>query len=204
MKIELKQSKIVNSLNTDVVVGSFAFDSQPLQFENCRERFASTFNANTTGFYFKHSPEKGESIANFIVKTECVLGNLVFSEFAQTNRDSILWVSPNMFWKQCPMRRSLFTILLRAGNSYNLDLDNYEEALFSNEYIDKTKKAFIRFMMGFTQYVGPDIVTTGTVWFKGWKSVFEDKNELEIKKMLVSSSFKNIDEFCNFKDSLFI
>lgn len=192
MKIELQKSKTINSLNTDVSVGSFALDIQPLQFEHCREKFAAIFNENTTGFFFKHSPSKSKDVASFIIKTEDILQNLIFSEFAETNKDSIVWVCPSMFWKQCPMRRSLFTALLRAGDAYNADIDNYEAALFGQSYLQQTKKAVIRFMLGFTKYVGQDIQGTGTVWFRGWKSIFEDKNETEIKRMLISHKYDNI------------
>lgn len=203
MKLEFKNPRVLSSLNTDVSTGSFAIDIQPLQFDHCRERFAATFNENTTGFYFKHSPGRSKDIASFIIKTESVLGNLFFSEFAETNRDSIIWVCPNMFWKQCPMRRSLFTALLRAGDLYRSDIDNYESALFGYNYLQVTKKAVIRFMFGFTDYVGPDIKGNGTVWFKGWKSTFEEKNEIEIKKMLISHKYK-INDVNSFKNCLWI
>jgi hypothetical protein len=186
MKVELKESKFVTSLNTDVSVGSFALDTQPLKFENCRERFASTFSENGPNFFFKHNPGQSKNIVSFIRKTETILGNEFFSEFAETNRDTLVWVSPSNFWRQCPMRRSFFTILLRAGNSYNLDTDNYEQCLFEQDYVRPTKKAVIRFLYGFTTYIGPDIPSSGAVWVQGWKSIFESKTEQEIKKMLVS------------------
>jgi hypothetical protein len=188
MQIELQKPKIIKSCNVDAVVGSYALDRQPLVFENCRERFAVAFQEATTGLYFKHQAAKGIDIANFVSKTEIIIRQGPLSKFSITNRDTILWVEPSQFWKSCPMKRSLFTILLRAASAYNSQTDNYEDAIFSQQYLDPTKKAVIRFLNGFTKYVGPDlkISSTGTVIVDGWKTVFQNKTETEIKKMLVS------------------
>jgi hypothetical protein len=185
-------------------VGSFALDVQPLKFENCRERFASTFGENGPNFFFKHNPGQSKNIVSFIIKTEAILGNEIFSEFAETNRDTLVWVSPSDFWRQCPMRRSFFTILLRAGNAYNSEADNYEESLFEQDYVRPTKKAVIRFLYGFTNYVGPDITAAGHVWVQGWKSVFDSKSEQEIKRMLVSKNDKKNIVGQIFQDSLWL
>jgi hypothetical protein len=184
MKIEFGQTKLITSLNIDAELGSFAPDVVPFAFEKCREKFAKMFTVNTEGFYFKHAG--GIGVASFLLKTEAVLKQ-PFSKFCETNRDSILWIEPSYFWKTCPMRRSLLTILIRCGNVYDVEEDNYEEALFGHEYVVPTKKAMMRFLFGFTRYVGPDISShcSSTVQTRGWKLVFEGKNDAEVKEMLV-------------------
>ncbi len=186
MTVQFKKGKIIESCNIDVAIGSFALDLRPLKFEHCRERFAVSFNSDVCSLYFKHPAGKSIDVASFILKTEEVLGLKFISEFAETNRDTILWIAPSDFWRKCSIRRSLFTIFLRAGNYYDCDKNNYEEALFRQDYVAPTRKAIIRFLFGFTEYTGPEIVPTGTVSYKGWHSVFENKNEAEVKSMLVS------------------
>lgn len=186
MKIEFKETKIINSCNINVDCGSFALDEEPLKFENCRERFAVSFTPYTSAIFFKHSPLRSSNVASFIIKTEEILELQTKSEFALTNRNFILWISPSSFWKKCYVRRSLFTILLRAGDNYDSDLDNYEEALFHNDYVFSTKSAVLRFLFGFTEYTGPDIIPTGSVQTRGWRAIFQNKDAVEIKKLLRS------------------
>lgn len=184
MAVNFQPKRMFASQNVDASPGHFAMDETPLKWENCRERFAKVFTEQTTGFYFKHHGASAD-VAAFILKTENILKEDEQSKFAETNRPSIVWLEPSAFWKACQMRRSLLTVLLRCGMMYECDRDNYEEALFSQEYIVPTKKAVMRFLFGFTKYTGPDISTGGSVQFRGWKSIFEGKAESEVKSMLV-------------------
>lgn len=185
MKVEFQEKRLITSQNVEAKPGHFALDATPLTWENCRERFAKMFKEDTVGFYFKHEANQSLNVASFVLKTECILKVEEKSKFAETNRASILWFEPSAFWKQCQMRRSLLTILLRCGILYNAEVDNYEDALFRQDYVIPTKRAVMRFLFGFTKYVGPDISTDATVQFKGWKTIFEGKSPAEIKQMLV-------------------
>lgn len=186
MNIDFGPKRLLTSLNTDVTDGSFALDHIPLGFETCRERFAAAFKQDTKGFYFKHPAGQSVSVAAFILKTEAILKEPEQSVFAETNRNTILWVQPSEFWKCCPVRRSLLTVLLRAGILYDSERDNYEDALFKQEYVVPTKKAVMRFLFGFTDYRGPEILDTGTIWVRGWKTIFEGKTEAEVRAWLVA------------------
>lgn len=185
MDVEFGPKKAVMSNNIDVKVGSFALDVSPLKFETCRERFARNFDENTIGFFLKHPSDKGYNVACFLRKTECVLQQTEFSSFSETNRDTILWIEPCAFWKECQMRRSLLTILVRAGMVYDFKNDNYEEALFKQEYASPTRLAIQRFLFGFTKYNGPLDNNTSTLERRGWKTVFQGKSISDIKTMLV-------------------
>ena len=204
--IDFLESKFIKSCNVNVAQGSFALDKQPLIFEHCRERFAVTFEQDIQGFYFKHQNGKSLDVAQFIQKTEVILGQEIFSQFAKTNRDSILWVEPAFFWKSCALKRSLFTILLRAGRAYNCNEDNYEQALFAQEYVVSTRKAVIRFIFGFTNYIGPNMMpnSSGTAITCGWRHLFQNKSESEIKKLLVSPHKISYDHGDLFSNSLWI
>lgn len=176
--MQFKDKKIISSPNIDGENGSYSVES-PLVFEKCRERFAVTFSEDLPGFYFLHRSGRSESIASFVRKTELILESDT-SSFALTNRDRITWVEPSMFWKVCAMRRSLLTCLLRAGTIYDLKRDNYEEALYAEPYLGRTKRAVMRFLFGFTRYVGVPVESTcegSSVIIKGWLSIFEFKDD---------------------------
>lgn len=185
---EARDLKKIKSLSIDANFGSYALDVSPLIFENCRERFMSKFSKNGPNFFFKHSSKRGNQIIEFINKTERVLELDDNTNFLKTNYDSIIWVQPSQFWRDCPMRRSLFTILLRVGDSYKKEEDNYEEVLFSHSYLKNTEEALFRFFFGFNKYVGPSISSTSSVWVRGWKSVFENQDKEKIKEMLISQN----------------
>lgn len=118
MCVEFLNKKFIYSQNTDVKIGSFALDVSPLKFETCRERFAKHWDESTIGWFLKHPENKGKDVASFLVKTEEILKQKEFSKFSNTNRDSILWIEPSDFWKVCRLRRSLLTIIVRAGMFY--------------------------------------------------------------------------------------
>jgi hypothetical protein len=186
MHLEFKANKHVTSPNIDGENGSYSVES-PIVFEKCRERFAVTFTEDLPGFYFLHQPNRSEAVASFVLKTEDIL-EIDKSAFAKTNRNRITWVEPAVFWKCCSMRRSLLTCLLRAGTVYDRKRDNYEEALYSEPYLGRTKKAVMRFLFGFTHYIGVPVgpyYPGSTLIVKGWLSVFEFRNEDFVKEALV-------------------
>lgn len=185
MKVEFQEKKRIYSLSTEVAAGSFAMDAVPLEFQHCREQFAAKFTKDTSSFYFRHKMNQNETVAAFILKTEDILQEDDHSQFSETNRSTILWVQPAMFWRACSVKRSLFTILLRAGMAYDLSQDNYEEALFGQEFVVPTRRAVMRFLYGFTKYAGIPWASGISIEKCGWKSVFEGKSEAEIKSLLV-------------------
>jgi len=189
--IIFKEKKINPSMHFAVKEGCYGLDVCPHKFYACREEFAITWNENTTGFFFTHLADKGYSIATFLKKIEIVLKQSKFSQYAMTNRDTILWIEPSMFWKECRMKRSLLTILIRAGMIYDPMKDNFEEAIFSEKFIKSTRLAVMRFLYGFTKYIGPTIEDQA-IEIYGWKYIFESHNEEYVKNCLVSSDEKYV------------
>ena len=140
--------------------------------------------------FFSHEPDYEYKICAFIEKTEeilirAALQNLNKSKFFKTNLNFALWVEPSNFWMKCPMKRSLFTLLLRCGQFYNYN--NYEQALYSEEYSKSTKKALQRFLYGFTEfeYEGEKFEGIG----KGWASYFANKECSVVCKKLKSPDY---------------
>jgi hypothetical protein len=185
---QFMDKKLLTAPTIDGEVGSFSSLS-PVNFEKCRERFATLFTETTNGFYFMHHEGKGRDIAKFLDRIEAVLELKEPSKYAFTNRPHILWIEPSDFWRLCPMRRSLLTCLLRSGIVYEAHRDNFQEALFSHEYLKRTRKALMRFLFGFTNYtgvlIGPNYEGANLA-SKGWLSVFEFKDEPFIRQTLVS------------------
>jgi hypothetical protein len=89
------------------------------------------------------------------------------------------------------MKRSLLTMFVRAGMVYDPIADNYEEALFSEKWSQHanlakaTKIAVMRFLFGFTKYVGPTIEDQPTIESHGWHRIFEGLSEQSVKQYLI-------------------
>ena len=147
------------------------------QWYYCRDLFhGQLYNLNL--FFFSHDVSRGHGVAAFMRKVEEMLNVEPKSEFGPTQRKTIMWVEPSRWWTVRAMRRSLYTILLRAGCQYSPSRDNFEEALFSDPYTMSTKYAVQRFFAGNTAYTGRR---------RGWyKQFYENKptNE-EIDVLLV-------------------
>lgn len=155
-----------------------AFD--PIAWESCRERFSGPMKKpGFKGFYFAHDLGKGDTIANFIFKTEEILDLPERTTYAKTSCDQILKINMTDFWMCSYVRRSLFTILPRLGNLYNLEKDNYEKTLFEpsrspTHGYSTTVPAVKRFLYGFTVYDAPDpeYEGTGSLETSGWCKLF--------------------------------
>lgn len=177
-------------------IGYFALDSEygTLSWDKCREQFAQRFCEATSGFFFCHNIDEGYRVAEFISKTEEILGFTDYlhsyapSTFCKTSRNDVLWINVSRFWVAHEIRRQFLTILLRAGMGYDSARNNYEEALWAMRgfdqdrlYCQETKNAVMRFLFGFTEYIATDIQPTHR---GGWVEVFKNKDESTIRHML--------------------
>jgi hypothetical protein len=185
---EFREKKQITSPTIDGEPGYFSLYC-PVAFEKCRERFAAAFTESLTGFFFMTHEGRTADIAHFLEKVETVLELKEPSVYSLTNRPHIVWIEPSPFWKSCSMRRSLLTCLLRSGMVYESDKDNFQEALFSYEYLKRTRNALMRFMFGFTTYHGAVIEPNyegANLVSKGWLSVFEFKDAATVRQLLTS------------------
>lgn len=181
-------SKVVSQKKKRPDSGRFAIHSADLNWVSCREQFQKNLQEDLPGFYFSTEPDQNDRVAAFLAKTERIIELETESEFCKTNLNFALWVAPDKFWLKCKMRASLLTILLRCGNLYDLEKDNYEEALFSHSYIQRTRSAVERFLFGFTDYTGDVTKVSGTgLTSTGWVTVFSDKRQDMIRNALIAS-----------------
>jgi len=119
----------------------------------CRDVFHSLLY-NLKIFFFCSGKHNGKSVASFIDKIETKLKIFPRSQIGPTQKKSIIWIKPSAWWHKYAMRRSLFTILLRAGIHYSAKKDNVEACIKSEKYLDQTSYAFKRFLKGYTKYTG--------------------------------------------------
>lgn len=183
MKVEFQSPKTVITFTAKPDFGCFALDDKELLWVKCREQFANYFTSRVLGFYFSHKHDCADNVAQFISKTEEIIGIKDCATYAKTNRNWVLWIEPNAFWTSCAMRRSLFTILLRCGLNYKSNEDNYEESLYSEGYIKETKEAVMRFLFGFTKYVPDNSLNVP----RGWVSAFKNADRDLVRRQLLSS-----------------
>lgn len=180
-------------------VGNFALEVEPPKaphWDHCREQFAAKFNESVEGFYYSVHPNGAEDVACFLVKCEEVVGikdlkkSYQHSTFCKTGKNTILWVSPSMFWLDCEMKRSLLTVFLRCGLNYNHEKDNFDDALFSenykeNKYARETRAAIMRFLFGFTKWTDRPKERTEYMSSKhGWHEEFRCQDNVGVRKKL--------------------
>ncbi len=209
--VSIKGTKYLKSSFKLPKDGSFGVTEHPVKSKSplleikwisCREAFANKFNPDTEGFFFSCNVEKRRwptgvpkdypvNVCEFMRKTESIISEFsgvsektCYSEFYKTNLKSVIWISPSSFWKCCPMKRSLLSIMMRSSMAYSPFMDNYEDALFSYGYSKRTKNAMMRFLFGFTNFKkDQSMAVTGRY---GWLTFFENKSDKEVKKYLQS------------------
>lgn len=199
MKATFEKEKKLETNYVTPSDGYFAIqpnEKEQIHWDHCREQFAARFLKNITGFFFTHPVSKDEDIANFLTKFEkvCHDGKYNFSIFSKTNKPNVLWIEVSKFWLDCTMRKSLLTLLLRCGVNYDSKKDNFEDALFSenykeNFYLRQTKEAVLRFMFGFYEFTGPELEDKfqTSVIKHGWKQEFFNMDVSLLKNRLISS-----------------
>lgn len=143
-----------------------------INWHYCRDVFNS-YLYNLDIFFYSHETSNGYNISCFMQKIENKLN--VFSDYGPTQKKTIMWIRPSRWWTINPVKRSLFTLLIRCGENYIVEENNFKEALFSDPYSKGTKYAISRFLSGYTKYKGNK---------KGW---FDQFNETKYNKKYIDS-----------------
>ena len=197
MKAKFLDKKILYSCWANPPEGSLALHpvhDKGIHWHHCREQFAARFNESTPHFYLAHPLRKDKDIAQLLNSFESIVASNIntpfeHTVFAQTNRKTILWIKPSRFWVDCQIKRSLLTLVLRCGKNYEIRKNNFDDALFGNykecQYLKETKPAVLRFMFGFTKYVGRiNVSAYETVQKHGWREEFYRLDSPSIRKKL--------------------
>ena len=188
MNVNFAPIRVVSEIYDRPETGCFSLAGDPLVWVKCRETFAGTLSDQINGFYFSIDSDKAVPIAGFVSKTEDILDLGIRTVFAQTNRSYVIWMEPSPFWLACEMRRSLFTILLRAGGNYDIANNNYDETLYNDpqKFACITKPAVMRFLFGFTKFVPDDSYKRTNIQHRQWVDVFENKTYDDVRRYLVA------------------
>jgi len=208
MKVTFGNKKPLNQCYSVPAEGQFALetnDEKSLYWDHCREQFLGKFKEDITGFYFSHKADQGVNIAGFVLKFEEIVGaeikNLSFSNFSETGRETVLWIEPSDFWRNCLLKKSLLTLLLRCGSNYDNAKDNFDDAIFGdkyneNKYARDTKSAIMRFLFGFTKFSGTlsqtvptqTMATNSTLIRHGWHAEFDKNTIHDVRRKLIHPS----------------
>lgn len=123
-----------------------------LSWGSCRDGFQIVQNSSLiTGFCFTHPPTRGYHATCFLAKVEDKLG-IQHSSYLSTETNYITWVIPSPWWFTSEMRKSFYTLMLRAAYHYDQQRDNFDVAMHQIQYIRETKSAVDKFLAGYTVY----------------------------------------------------
>lgn len=117
-----------------------------------------------------------ERMQDFFNKIEHRLNLKEHTVFHETNNVNVTAVEPAKFWLDHGLRLGLMTILLRSGCAYNGE--NFETALYFNEYAAQTRKAVTKFLDGYTSFALSETFQK-YVGDGHWVRIFQYESSLE-------------------------
>lgn len=173
-------------------------------WKNCREDFHKAWKKQRM-LIFSHGkginggPNTSHSIAVFIRMAEDKIrgeGRGARSQVGPTEYLNLSWIKVSKWWSNEKMRKSFFSILLRAARHFDSrasDLEKeFESALFKDDqgYFKKTKPAVRRFMKGHTKYKGKKSMWLTAMWldtcsYNTMKTDVKPVSGDRLKKLLV-------------------
>lgn len=189
MELVLGPKKPLPEIVTRPKAGHYALDRIPFNFQKCRDNVFDIFTEETEGLFFSHEDNQHLNVVAFISKVEDILNLEEKSICSPTGFSFTTWVIPSKFWKNCPIKRSLFTLFLRSGMMYDCEKNNFDEALVSDVecYGKDTIVALKRFLFGFTYYDNEASKKTIYDCYAkfGWHTVFKNKPQEDVCKILL-------------------
>lgn len=153
-------------------------------WEGCRDRFhGSSAPEAMMDFLFFHMAGTGKNVILFMKMVEALIKVKPEDclEIHKTTSEQVLYIKMSKWWKY-PLRRSLMTALLRAGQMFTDHTSKgFEKALFAQYYLAQTKPAVGAFLGGRTASKLKKRVSQS---FPGWYSHFANKDETKVKETL--------------------
>ncbi len=138
----------------------------------CREYFHEV-SRGVKNMCFYGTPGFAEKTCAFIDKIEKKIKIPRKTVIGPTQLLNIIWIKPSSWWTKTSMRRSFFTILLRAGANYK---DDAEDTLYQYHLANNTRYAVKRFLSGYTRYTGRKT---------GWHRQFAQISKSETHELLI-------------------
>jgi hypothetical protein len=193
MKAVFSNPVAIPSFHTTPEVGWFAI-TPSVQWYSCREEFAKFFLDNVQGFFYGIKPGNDENIASFLAQIEEIIDlpffGYEYSTFSKCDKPVCFYIKPSRFWMIDPIRRAFLTAAIRAGEAYDPDKNNFEEALLRDKcgnytnYLGHTKDATFRFLFGYTKFASetPSVPVSPSL---GWSNTFYSKSRDIVRQRLV-------------------
>lgn len=158
-------------------------------FHKCRETFGKVFTDKTRSILYSHGGSQRANIVEFFSKIEDAIGISLKekSQFFETQRTTVTPIRPAKFWLVCPLRRQIFTLLLRSGRNHILG-NNYEIALQNSKYTKETFNILQLFISGYNQFHNSCLEKLAGDHHNGFFAQFHDLQIENVKNILL---FKN-------------
>jgi hypothetical protein len=156
-------------------------------FYKCREVFHKVFTEKDKSILYVHEGNLSDNIAEFINKIEDILFFPKKDQsqfFKAKQRTTITGIRPAKFWLVCPMRRQLFSLLLRSGRNHVLGYPIIV-ALQNSKYTKETFPAINLFLEGYTKFHQKTLDILAADHHKGFVFSFSGKSEEQIKDILL-------------------
>jgi hypothetical protein len=122
-----------------------------------------------SGIFYFHSSKILSNITKFLQRIEDIikLKKEDRLKFVECDDPEVFCIELGSFWNAKP-RRSLLTLLIRAGKSYDEKIDNWKERIEKSKYCKslKSRAAVFRFLEGHTE------LKVGSYDFHGWCNFF--------------------------------
>jgi hypothetical protein len=159
-------------------------DKQRLTIDSwlrCRDAVHSTLSKSKKKdrFLFCHEINKEKNIAAFIQFIERKLELKTLTLFEPTQFEDVICVRPSKWWMERAMKRSLFTILIRAGKYFKRNKNNLADVVEQGTYLTNTSYAFYRFLDGYTRYTGNITGWYNQFYYNGLKHEQPDIKKVE-------------------------
>ncbi len=156
-------------------------------FYHCREVFHKVFTEKDKSILYVHAGNLGETIEKFIHLVEELLNipNKEKSQFFKTQRTTITPIRPAKFWLACPMKRQVFSLLLRSGRNFDIvqDNNNIWPALKSSKNTKSVIPALEVFLGGHTKFDQKCLDILKANHHHGFCHIFSNKSPDEIKNI---------------------
>ncbi len=155
-------------------------------WHSCRETFNTSQESAARLLFVADVDNNRRRVVSFIKHAERIIGvpEKSRAKFNLTNVPGVIFINMGRFWSYSKVRRSLFTILLRASDNYDPKKKDFELTAKANEYLSDTWAAFERFMQGHTTLKRHSSFDDYDGWydfFLGKDYIDDDTNDRELQ-----------------------
>lgn len=149
---------------------------------HCREVFNKVFNETIKSIFFTHVADATQNISSFInlVEDQLNISAKEKSQFFKTkDYSNVSAIRVSVFWLNCPMKRQLLTLFLRAGRKYSTD-KTIKDCIFEEKNYEKCWPAVELFLDGYFGFNEKFLEVLKKNHQRGFVYCFSDKTKESI------------------------